>query len=274
MTSARAALSIAAQKLRGIAENPMAEAQWLLAHALNVPPQRLLLEFDRAAPNGQFAALVERRAGGEPIAYILGEAPFGELMLRVGPGVLIPRQDSEVLIDAARHHFAERAPATILDLGTGPGTLLLAALHIWPTATGIGVDASDVALTYARDNGMRLGLASQVQWMPGDWGDGGSADLILANPPYIGTSEAIDKSVADFEPALALYAGEDGLDAYRALLPTLAARIHSGGAAIVEIGWQQGQSVAALAHAHGLGAHLWPDLAGRDRALLLTPLLP
>lgn len=274
MTSARVALSIAAQKLRGIAENPMAEAQWLLAHVLNVPPQRLLLELDRAAPNGQFAALVERRAGGEPIAYILGEAPFGELMLRVGPGVLIPRQDSEVLIDAARHHFAEHPPATILDLGTGPGTLLLAALHIWPTATGIGVDASDIALGYARDNGARMDLSTRVQWLLGDWGDGGSAELILANPPYIGTSEVIDKSVADFEPALALYAGEDGLDAYRALLPTLAGRIRPGGAAIVEIGWQQGQSVAALARAHGLGAHLWPDLAGRDRALLLTPIMP
>lgn len=274
MTSARAALTKAAAQLRTIAENPMAEAQWLLAHALDVPHSRLLLSLHDIAPNPAFFAMVERRAGGEPLAYILGEAPFGPLMLHVGPGVLIPRADSEVLIDAAHRHFAKSPPATILDLGTGPGTLLLAALHLWPTATGIGVDASDVALNYARANAARLHLDARTQWLLGDWGDGGTADLILANPPYIGTSEPLDKSVADFEPALALYAGVDGLDAYRALLPTLAERIHAGGAAIIEIGWQQGQSVAALARAHGLATEKWPDLAGRDRALLLTPVLP
>ena len=270
--SARAAVDAAAQALAGISDTPRLDAELLLAHALGTDRSRLLIDPAAHDVPGGFATLVDRRRAGEPVAYILGHAPFRTITLGVGPGVLIPRADSETLIDVAVAHFGSAGPATILDLGTGPGTLLLAALDQWPQARGHGIDISEAALGYARVNAERLGMAARASFAPGGWADGGAADLILANPPYIGTSEAIDAAVADHEPAIALFAGADGLDAYRVLMPALAPRIRPGGIAIVEIGYRQAAAVMALATAAGLAPTCHRDLGGRDRAIALTPL--
>jgi len=192
--------------------------------------------------------------------------------LQVGPGALIPRPDSETLIEAAIEHFDERAPATILDLGTGPGTLLLAALDQWPEARGLGVDVSEEALAYARINADRLGMANRTDFRSGDWTRGveGPFDLILANPPYIGTNEQLPAEVRDHEPGSALFAGSDGLDDYRRIIPELSRLLAPGGAAVLEIGWTQAQPVSALALQHGLLPAVHNDLGNRPRAVLLT----
>ena len=248
------------------------DAELLLAHALGISRDALLLDLSRAVP-ASFAALVERRARHEPIAYITGLRGFWSIDLFVGPGVLIPRVDSETLIEAAVAHFAGGpGPTRILDLGTGPGTLLLAALDQWRHATGLGIDASDVALDYAFANEELLGMGNRVDWRRGDWGAGIDArfDLILANPPYIATGEALPPEVSDFEPAGALYAGVDGLDAYRRIVPDLPRLLAPGGVACIEIGHTQGAAVTAMVAAAGLRADIRRDLGGRDRCVVAT----
>jgi release factor glutamine methyltransferase len=243
-----------------------------MAHALGVTRNDLLLRhLDDPAPDS-FESLLQRRLAHEPIAYIIGSRAFWTIELQVGPGALIPRPDSETLIETAIDYFDERAPATILDLGTGPGTLLLAALDQWPEARGLGVDASEPALDYARANAGRLGMAHRAEFRIGDWTKGleGHFDLILANPPYIGTIEQLPPEVRDHEPASALFAGSDGLDDYRRILPELSRLLAPGGAAVLEIGWTQAKAVSALALQHGLLPAVYNDLGDRPRAVLLT----
>lgn len=266
-----AALSAAAQTLADVSDTPRLDAELLMAHALGVPREVMLLgRLDDSTPPA-FAAMVARRLAQEPIAYITGRRAFWTIELAVGPGALIPRPDSETLIDAAIAHFAGRAPSAILDLGTGPGTLLLAALDHWRQAQGLGIDLSEAAVDYARRNAIALGLADRVAFRPGNWTEGVTArfDLILANPPYVGSDETLPPDVRDHEPPLALFGGRDGLDAYRALLPQLPARLAPDGLAVVEIGASQAAAVTALARAAGLGVRLHHDLAGRPRALAL-----
>jgi len=182
----RAAIAQAAARLAATSETPRLDAELLMAHALGCERETLLLRGgDEVAPSG-FAALVDRRAGGEPIAYILGRRDFWTLSLAVSPAVLIPRPDSETLISVALQ-ACDVPPARILDLGTGSGALLLAALAEWPAATGVGVDRSVDALAVARANGAANSLAERAEWRLGDWGEGldDGFDLILANPPYV-----------------------------------------------------------------------------------------
>ena len=268
----RAALTAATGELAHITDTPRLDAELLMAHALGTTRNDLLLRhLDDATPD-TFAALLQRRLAHEPVAYITGTRAFWTIDLEVGPGALVPRPDSETLLEAALDHFARRSPRTILDLGTGPGTLLLAALDQWPEAEGLGVDASDQALAYARRNADRLGLAARATFRLGDWTAGldGQFDLILANPPYIGTDEAPPPEVRDHEPAAALFAGPDGLDDYRRIVPELPRLLAPGGAALLEIGWTQGEAVSALGTAHGLVPRIFTDLAGRPRVVRLT----
>jgi release factor glutamine methyltransferase len=268
----RAALADAAQRLAVVSDTARLDSELLMAHALGVSRQDLLLRhLDDVAPD-TFEPLLQRRLTHEPIAYITGSRAFWTIELQVGPGALIPRPDSETMIEAAIEHFDERAPATILDLGTGPGTLLLAALDQWPGARGLGVDASEQALGYARANAERLGMANRAEFRIGDWTHGleGSFDLILANPPYIGTHEQLPAEVREHEPASALFAGIDGLDDYRRILPALPDLLAPGGAAVLEIGWTQARAVSALALQHGLLSAVHSDLGGRPRVILLT----
>jgi release factor glutamine methyltransferase len=248
------------------------DAELLMAHALGVAREVMLMRHLDDPDPPAFADLAARRAAHEPIAYITGTRDFWTISLRVAPGVLIPRADSETLLEAAVAHFGEQRPRTVLDLGTGSGALLLAALDQWPDARGIGVDRSPDAFAIARANAERLGMSDRATIVPGGWeGRDGPHDLILCNPPYIETGAALPREVADYEPAGALLAGIDGLDDYRAIAPLLGAQIAPGGVACIEIGSDQSESAAALFRAQGLTVVVRPDLAGRDRCLVVTP---
>ncbi|MCP3731670.1 peptide chain release factor N(5)-glutamine methyltransferase [Sphingomonas sp. MG17] len=264
----RSAITEAAARIDSA--TPRLDAELLMAHALGVPREAMLLKhLGNPAPDA-FAALVDRRLAHEPVAYITGSRGFWSIDLQVGPGVLVPRADSEALIEAAVAHCPDRtARLRILDLGTGPGTLLLAALAEWPGAQGLGIDASDTALDYARRNADALGLADRAAFQRGDWLDGieGAFDLILCNPPYIGTGEALGAEVRDHEPNEALFAGADGLDDYRRIIPALPARLAPSGIAILEIGWTQADAVSALVRAAGLMPAVRHDLGGRPRVV-------
>jgi release factor glutamine methyltransferase len=243
-----------------------------MAHALGVPRQDLLLRLlDTPAPEA-FESLLARRLAHEPIAYITGRRAFWTIELEVGPGVLIPRPDTESLIEAAVAHFRDASPSRILDLGTGPGTLLLAALSEWTDATGIGVDRSSTALAYARRNADRLGLADRAELRLGNWGEGlgGSFDLILCNPPYVESGAALPRDVADHEPAAALFAGPEGLDDYRRLAPEIARLLAPEGIACIEIGADQEADVSPLFAAEGLRLSTRADLAGTTRCLIVS----
>jgi len=269
-----AAIRGAAARLAETSETPRLDAELLMAETLGVTREAMLLGGLHLpfATNGVFEALVERRAAGEPIAYILGHRDFWTIRLKVAPGVLIPRPDTETLIEAAVVHFASTpGPKRILDLGTGSGALLLAALAEWPEASGVGIDRSPQALAIAQANAEALGMADRARILEGGWsGTGEAFDLILCNPPYIGTAEPLPRDVIDHEPHSALFAGADGLDDYRAIAPLLPTQIAPGGVACIEIGATQGPAVASLMAAQGLVAHIRPDLAGLDRCIVAT----
>jgi release factor glutamine methyltransferase len=256
-----------------VSDTPRLDSELLMAEAFGVDRDRLLLSPpDRPVPQ-RFWAMLERRKTGEPVAYITGRRAFWNVELHVGPGVLIPRPDSEVLIASALEFFeGTGGPRRIIDLGTGPGTLLLAALDLWSDATGIGIDVSPRALSYAGANARRLGLEDRAQLRIGDWAHGVDErfDLILCNPPYVPEGARIGPGVAEYEPHEALFAGEQGLDSYRELAPQLPRLLGPGGLAAVEIGFDQADAAAALVERDGLRASLARDLAGRPRALLLT----
>lgn len=266
---ARLGLAEAAALLAPVSDTPRLDAELLLAHALGVSRERMLLDPPSIVPES-FRCLVERRLAHEPVAYITCTRAFWTLDLAVGPGVLVPRPDSETLIEAALAHFSDRAPRTILDLGTGSGALLLAALDCWPDAWGVGVDRSAAALAIASANAAPFG--PRAMFVRGDWADALAArfDLVLCNPPYVETDAALPDEVARWEPASALFAGPDGLDDYRRLAPVIGPLLAPGGVAVVEIGYRQAAAASALFAAAGLGVHCRQDLGGRDRCLVLA----
>lgn len=268
-------LRTATNLLTGISDTPRLDAELLMAYALGVERQDVLLDPGRYDVPDLYAHLVARRMAHEPIAYIVGYRDFWTLRIEVGPGVLVPRPDSETLVEACLELARERGagwPSRVLDLGTGPGTLLLAVLSECPAATGLGVDASERALAYARDNAAELGMADRATFRSGDWGNGvdGPFDLVLCNPPYIADAEPLMPDVADHEPREALFAGADGLDDYRRIIPDLPRLLAPGGAAVLEIGASQRAAVAVLAEAVGFAVASRRDLGGRDRALILS----
>lgn len=250
------------------------DVELLMMHALGVSRADLLLRHMHDDAPAAFEPLFARRVAGEPVAYIMGRAEFWGLDLAVTPAVLIPRADSETVIEAAQDAFLDRAqPARVLDCGTGSGALLLAALTLFPEAQGTGIDRSPEALAVALGNAGRTGLAARTRmlardWDAAGWADGiGAFDLILANPPYVEDDAPLEAVVRDHEPAGALFAGPEGLDAYRVLVPQLPALLAAGGVALVEIGWRQAGAVRAIAQAAGLGVSLHHDLGGRPRVL-------
>ncbi len=267
------ALDDATRLLSQTSDTPRLDAELLMAEALHIDRDRLLLSPPDGAVPKRFSKMVERRAKGEPVAYITGRRAFWNIDLHVGPGVLVPRPDSEVLIASAIEHFeGTPGPARILDLGTGPGTLLLAALDMWPSATGLGIDVSRRALSYASANARRLGFEKRLKLKLGNWAEGviENFDLILCNPPYVAEGAELGPGVREYEPDEALFAGETGLDAYRALAPQLAKLLNHGGLAAVEIGPDQGDAVTGLLSRDGLQATIARDFATRPRAVLLT----
>lgn len=272
MTAIPRALSRATQILSSASDTPRLDAELLMAASLGIGRDRLILDEPRGETPVAFFDLVERRRSGEPVAYITGHRGFWTIDLEVGPGALVPRPDSETLIAAAVEHFAGTAgPSRILDLGTGPGTLLLAALDEWPKATGLGIDASDAALAYARRNAHRLGVGGRAEFRIGNWAEGIDAqfDLLLCNPPYVAAGAETGPGVREYEPAEALFAGPEGLDDYRKLAPEIGRLLAPGGLAAIEIGFDQAETVSALLMEQGLSPALALDLADRPRALII-----
>jgi release factor glutamine methyltransferase len=261
-------------------ELPALEARLLVGHALALSREALLAEPARPVGIGEARAvegLVARRSDHEPLAYILGEREFWSLPFLVSPEVLIPRPDSETLVETALGRLAEIGdqPVRILDLGTGSGCLLLALLSERPSAFGVGVDRSEPAVAVARANAARLGLGARSAFACADWGSAfrdGHFDLIVVNPPYI-DAEALarlEPTVRCFEPEGALSGGVDGLDAYRALAPQLPRLLSPAGFVVVEIGARQRDPVSRLLAVAGLEvAAVGRDLAGHDRCLVL-----
>ena len=273
MKAVARALADATRQLSQTSDTARLDAELLMAEALHIDRDRLILSPpDKVVPQ-RFWKMVERRTAGEPVAYITGRRAFWNIDLHVGPGVLVPRPDSEVLIASAIEHFeGTDGPKRILDLGTGPGTLLLAALDVWPQATGLGTDLSRRTMSYAAANARRLGFEKRLKFRIGNWAEGvdESFDLILCNPPYVAEGAELGPGVREFEPDEALFAGEQGLDAYCALAPQLPSLLNKGGLAAIEIGHDQAESVTALLRRDGLAARIANDFADRPRAVLLT----
>ena len=222
------------------------------------------------------APLVARREAHEPLALIVGHREFWSLEFAVSPATLIPRPESETLIEAAVAAFANREPPRlVLDLGTGTGCLLLAALSEFPAAFGIGVDCSAEAPALAARNAAALHLADRALFVCGDWAEALSTrfDLVLCNPPYIRTEDlgSLMPEVARYEPLTALDGGPDGVAAYRRLVPGLARLLTRNGTAVLEIGADQAETAVRLARHAGLATELRPDLRGIPRALVLRP---
>ncbi len=247
------AVRAGAARLQGVADNPRLEARLLLAHALGCSQNDLIREPERAVDPASFDALLERRAQYEPIAHIVGRREFWSLRFEVSPATLIPRPDSETLIEAALEAFTGRVPPRrVLDLGTGTGCLLLALLHEYPSAFGVGVDLEPTAASLAQRNATQLGLTNRAGFVVGDWTNAICArfDLIISNPPYIADADMtkLMPDVALYEPRLALAAGVDGGDAYRAIIPALSGVLEPGGVAILEIGAGQADMVGEIEH--------------------------
>jgi len=265
-------------------ENPRLDARVLLDHAKRLFPLPLRegardrSAIERGRGNADIASLCEslisRRAAREPLAYITGRKEFWSLDFEVGPGVLIPRPETETIIEQALAFFPDcAAPLKVLDLGTGTACLLVAFLKEFPNARGLGIDRSKEARAYALRNVVRHGFAERCEIRGGDWDEAiaGPYDAVLSNPPYIMTADlaALEPEVA-YEPVLALDGGPDGLSAYRALGPALARLQSPSGRAFLEIGAGQSNEVGAVLARCGLVVNkVAPDLAGIPRVLLV-----
>lgn len=277
--SVGAFLCQAGQVLRAAGiEAPRQEARIMLAHAMACREEDLLRDPRAPVPAlaaAAFGELLRRRATHEPMAHLLGRAGFWTLMLETSPATLIPRADTEAIVEAALAAF--EVPGRIgrvLDLGTGTGALLLAVLAECPEAWGVGVDLAPDAAMLAARNAAANGLAGRAAFLCGDWAAAiaGRFDLVLSNPPYIETAAVplLMPEVARFEPILALDGGVDGLDAYRHLMGVLPRLLAPGGRAVLEIGQGQRAAVEALADAAGLApVAARRDLGGIDRALVV-----
>ncbi|WP_347261204.1 peptide chain release factor N(5)-glutamine methyltransferase [Rudaea sp.] len=248
------------------------EAELLLQHALRVDRAWLFAHADDEVAvvlAGQFHCYVSRRATGEPLAYITGRREFFSLDLVVTPDVLIPRAETELLVEAALEKIPRDMQVRIADLGTGSGAIALALAHERPQAHVLAVDASAAALALARENARRLGLAN-VEFAESDWFAalaGRKFDVVVSNPPYIARGDAhLEQGDLRFEPALALSSGADGLDAIRTIARDARVHLAPGGWLLFEHGYDQGAAVRDILAAHGYAhAATLRDLEGRDR---------
>jgi release factor glutamine methyltransferase len=277
VTTVAEALREAAVRLAATSDTARLDAELLMAQALGASRSDMLLRLMQDAAPGSFAGLVERRALHEPVAYILGRREFFGRAFLVAPGVLIPRMDSETTVMAALEAmtYPGSAPGRVLDCGVGSGALLLTVLAERRGAQGVGIDRSTQALMIASANATQLGLANRAllerrDWSEPGWAEGlGRFDLIIANPPYVEDDAPIAPDVRQWEPEGALFAGPEGLDDYRVLIPQLPGLLTENGAAVLEIGAAQDRQVADIAAACGFASELHRDLAGRPRALVL-----
>lgn len=279
MTTVGAALAEAADTLlRAGIDQARLDARLLAAHALNLTPEQVFGYPEKrlaATELDCIRALTARRCRHEPLALITGEKEFWSLPFCVTPATLIPRPDSETLIEAVLSTYPDRAASLrILDLGTGSGCLLLALLSEFQSATGLGTDQSEAALAIARRNGGTLGFANRATFVCADWNQDlgllGHFDIVISNPPYIpdGDRTALSADVVEFEPHDALFAGADGLKDYRTLAPLVPALLNEGGHVYFEIGIGQAGDVKDLMTRAGIAPITEQvDLAGIPRCL-------
>ena len=252
---------------------PRREARLLLGLAFGAPV--IGTETPDTAILAAFDSFIARRATREPFAYIAGRKEFWSLEFAVGPGVLVPRPDTETLIDAALKYFPDRAaPLEILDLGTGTACLPIAACREFPNARAVALESSPEAAPWAAANIAAHDVSCSL--VQADWNDSdpGRFDILFCNPPYIPSAEVGDLApeVAKFEPRAALDGGPDGLDAYRALAARITRFLKPGGRAFIELGAGQGAAVSAIFAAGNLQSlAILPDLAQIPRCLVLRP---
>ncbi len=275
--SVQAALRWGAAELAR-SDSPMLDARVLLKAALDLDDAKIIADGARLlteAETAAFSAMIARRSRDEPVAYITGFREFWSLRIAVAPGVLVPRADSETLIAAAVARRQRLEALRILDLGCGSGALLCALLSEFSDASGVGVDIDPRAAALTVSNLERLGFSERAKAIAGDWAAPirGRFDIIVSNPPYIADAERgkLPPEVEAFEDPRALFAGTDGLNAYRRLAGLLPAALAEDGLLLLEIGFDQAGAVGALAGAafpQGR-AVIAKDLAGRDRALII-----
>jgi release factor glutamine methyltransferase len=261
------------QKLRPVAEAPGHEAEILLAAALDRPrsylkahPEQELLDCD---VTDRYEAMLTRRSLGEPVAYLLGEQEFWSLPLWISPAVLIPRPETELVVERALAHLPETASAAVLDLAAGSGAIALAIAGERPACRVTGADVSPEAVVVARKNAARTGL-ERAEFRSGRWYEpvaGERFDLIACNPPYIAEDDPrVDAAVRRFEPRLALFSGPTGLEALREVIAGAPGHLNPGGWLVLEHGDRQGPDVRTLLAAAGFGqVATHRDLAGRER---------
>lgn len=252
------------------------DAQVLLAHVLGVDRAWLVAHATDPVPAGRldaFLALAKRRMAGEPVAYLVGRRGFHAIDLEVTPAVLVPRPETETLVDIALERLPADRDVAVVDLGTGSGAIALAIAHARPRARVLATDLSDGALDVARRNAKRLGLAN-VAFAQGDWYDAlppgsGLFDLVASNPPYVAHGDPhLDAGDLPHEPRLALTPGGDGLDALRTIVAGARARLVAGGTLVVEHGHDQADEVRTLFEAAGFADIVSRrDLAGIPRAM-------
>ncbi len=273
---------------RGGIEAAASEGRWIVEEASGLEATDLILGLDEPATVRMVAhldAMVDRRLAGEPIQYVLGHWSFRHLDLLVDRRVLIPRPETEQVVEVAlaahdrvRTARGDRHRATVVDLGTGTGAIALAIATERTGSRVWGVERSPDALAVARANLAGLGMAgSGVQLVEGSWFDPlpddlrGTVDLVISNPPYIGEHEPLDASVADWEPVAALVPGPSGLEAYETIVAAVGEWLAPGGAVVLEIGSTQAGAVRSLLEAHGLvDVAVHRDLAGLDRTVAAT----
>jgi release factor glutamine methyltransferase len=274
MSTKQDALARGASRLAATGiESPRLDARVLMAEAMGIAPEDLIgARKPSPAELARFEECLARREAHEPLAYIIGRKEFWSLDFEVGPGVLVPRPESETLIEEAMKEFPDRAlPLDVLDLGTGSGCLVIAFLASYRNARGEGIDRSPEALAWARRNVARHGLHSRCVLSQSDWSAEGRYDLVLSNPPYLSQEElkAVAPAISGYEPHGALDGGADGLAAYRVLAPLLARVLKPGGRAVLEIGSSQADSVQTVLKQDGIGTlRIVHDLAGHPRAVV------
>ncbi|MFT8418035.1 MAG: peptide chain release factor N(5)-glutamine methyltransferase [Acetobacter sp.] len=264
-------------------ENPRREARLLLQNALGLTPEAMLALSPRECVAAEpFGAWVARRVQHEPFAYITGTKGFWSLELAVSPASLVPRGDTETLISTLMEHCPDQnAALSFLDLGTGSGCILLAALAEYRFAWGVGVDINPAAAALAHANAQRCNMATRGLMMAGQWAEALNPqtrfDVVFSNPPYIPTTDldGLMEEVRAHEPVRALDGGHDGLDAYRYLCAHLPVLLKRDGLGIFEMGIGQEQALRAIAMQNGLEVvQVVPDLAGIARCVVLRQGLP
>lgn len=270
---------------KGEYNNPLLDSQLLLCHVLNVDKIYTYTHKDEVVDDSsvdKFLELINKRKSGYPIQYILGKQEFMGLEFKVEEGVLIPRPDTEILVEyiielVKNGYFKDKKAINILDIGSGSGAITLSLAYYLEDVHIYSVDISPIALKVSKENAARLGLESKVTFLKGDLFEPlgkmklyNHFDIIVSNPPYIPTKDILDlqKEVAEYEPKLALDGGIDGLDYYRRIINESSEYIAKNGVMALEIGYDQGEAVKELMQSNFFNCKIIKDLAGHDRVVV------